>query len=168
MNAKTILVSVALLCAVAVSSSCDSNGDGSATSAEESDAGGLLDDAGSLSALEVINPVCGAGAGGETDGCDECVVQNCASHFSTCFGSDYATTLGGLCASFGECVMDCDCGDPDCFGGCLSDLQAAQGDPCLDCVRDLASCELQYCEVECQDEDTRDAGRDDAADTGAS
>jgi len=167
MNAKTLLVSVALLCAVAAASSCGSDGDTSATSTEEPDGGGLLDDAGSLSGLEVLNPVCGAGAGGETDGCDECVINNCESHFSTCFGSDYANTLGGLCASFGECIMDCDCGDPDCFGVCTSDLEAAQSDPCLDCVRGLASCELQHCEVECQEDDTRDAGRNDVADAGA-
>jgi hypothetical protein len=87
------------------------------------------------------------------------VAANCASQFAACFGPDWASDLGGICAGFGDCVMQCNCGDPACFGVCTSNLEANPGDPCPQCVQSLLQCELGQCASECQD-DSPDAGAD--------
>ncbi|MBW2525929.1 MAG: hypothetical protein JRI23_17230 [Deltaproteobacteria bacterium] len=122
--------------------------------------GGLVADAGSISGLALINPTCGVGDGGTvSQDCVQCATDHCSAEFEACFDSSWGTTLaGGICTTFGQCVMDCDCGDNECFNVCLQQLDAATGDPCRACVVDLVVCEQAHCDTECETNTGNDAG----------
>ncbi len=139
---------------------CGEDDDFDSAAEDGSDGGGLIDAGESLSGLQVINPSCGAGTGGELDECDDCVMAQCAAQFEQCFGAAWQTELGGTCSAFGACIQACDCGDSDCFGVCSSELESNPTDPCLSCVRTLLQCEVAECESICLDADEPDAGRD--------
>ena len=137
---------------------CGESGDFDAANEDESDGGGLIDAGESLNGLQVINPSCGAGTGGEQDECDDCVTNACSAEFEECFGSSWQTDLGGICATFGACIQACDCGDPECFGTCSTDLENSAADSCLSCVRSLLQCEVAECDSACTDADQADGG----------
>lgn len=123
--------------------------------------GGLVEDAGSISGLALINPSCGVGDGGTvSQACVDCATDNCSDDFVACFGSNWETTLAeGTCSTFGQCVMACDCGDNECFNVCLGQLDAAVGDPCRACVVDLVVCEQTHCDDVCDLSSGNDAGQ---------
>lgn len=123
--------------------------------------GGLLEDAGSISGLALINPTCGVGDGGTvSQDCVDCATANCSAQFVECFGADWQSSLaGGICTSFGQCVMDCDCGDNLCFNDCLAALDANVADPCRGCVVDLVACEQTHCDAQCDIDSHVDAGQ---------
>lgn len=122
--------------------------------------GGSLADAGSISGLALINPTCGVGDGGTVSGdCVDCAQDHCSSDFADCFGADWQTDLrGGVCSDFGGCVMDCDCGDNQCFNVCLDALDQNAMDPCRSCIVDLVGCEQAHCAEECDSSEDPDAG----------
>jgi hypothetical protein len=123
--------------------------------------GGLVEDAGSINGLALINPACGAGDGGTvSQECVQCATDNCSADFEACFGTAWGTTLsGGICTTFGACVMACDCGDNTCFNGCLQQLDASTSDPCRSCVVDLVICEQTHCGDVCDLSSGSDAGQ---------
>ena len=123
--------------------------------------GGMLEDAGSISGLALINPTCGVGDGGTvSQACVQCTTEHCSTQLDACFGGTWDSTLaGGICTSFGQCVMACDCGDNLCFNDCLQQLDANPADPCRSCVVDIVACEQTHCAVECDSNTGSDAGQ---------
>jgi hypothetical protein len=100
-------------------------GSDDSASAPVADASTPLEEAGALSGLEVVSPLCGG-----ADACSACMSASCADRYAACFGSAWETSLAGICSSFGSCITACDCGDPDCFNSCSDAL----ANPCLGCV----------------------------------
>jgi hypothetical protein len=115
---------------------------------------------GTVFGLALVSPSCGSGDGGTvTSECTSCTTEHCADKLAECFGSAWQTDLeGGVCTDFGACVMACECGDPDCFNACLTQLDAAYESACRSCIAELVTCEQSYCATECVSA-TPDAGQ---------
>ncbi len=137
---------------IAAGSGCDSD-TFATTSSSGTGGNSIVEDAGSISGLALINPTCGVGDGGTvSQACVDCTAEHCESEFNACFGSDWQNDLeSGICSAFGTCVENCDCGDHICFNDCLQALDANQADPCRACIINLIACELTHCESECED-----------------
>ena len=115
--------------------------------------GGVIEDAGTLHGLAVVNPACGTGDGGVDDECIACATSSCSTQFEACFASSWETSLvGGVCESFGQCVTDCGCGDNECFQACLDTIESTPGDACYGCLENLFACEQTNCSESCTDE----------------
>lgn len=128
--------------------------------------GGLLEEAGTLHGLAVVNPQCGTGDGGLDDACITCASNSCVSEYEACFDTGWQTTLvGGVCSDFGQCVTDCGCGDNECFQGCLDTLESDTSAPCYGCLVNLFTCQQNNCAEQCAEPEDEDAGAD--ADTDA-
>lgn len=135
-------------------------GSGGSAGVDAGTGGSVLDEAGTLHGLAIVNPSCGTGDGGPDDACITCATSSCVPEFESCFGAGWQTTLaGGTCTTFGQCVMDCDCGDNQCFRVCLADLEKDTASACYGCVTTLFTCEVTKCGDACAEE-LDDAGTD--------
>jgi hypothetical protein len=116
-------------------------------------------DAGSIFGLALVNPTCGTGDGGVVSSeCTSCAAAACGELFVECFGAEWQTDLaGGVCTSFGQCVMGCECGDADGFRACLEALGQEPASACYECIVSLVGCEQDHCAEACADS-TEDAG----------
>jgi hypothetical protein len=121
----------------------------------ESDAGVVATDSGdgataSLTGLAVVSPACGTDTQGRTAECRACAEQQCAVELAECFGATYTTTLaGGLCQTFGQCVMACSCGDQVCYQACVEAQSTTGPAACTDCLTRLLACETTQCSEIC-------------------
>jgi hypothetical protein len=122
---------------------------------ETSDSGTTATDSGdgataSLTGLAVVSPACGTDTQGRSADCRACAEQQCAPELTACFGDTYATTLaGGVCQTFGQCVMACSCGDQVCYQACV-DAQSTNGPAaCTDGLARLLACEAAQCSEIC-------------------
>lgn len=113
-----------------------------------------VSDAGTVYGLALVDPECGAGDGGvESSECTDCAKEHCADQFAECFGSSWQTDLaGGVCTTFGQCAMGCECGDAECFRDCLEALAQEPASGCYECIVALVGCEQSHCATECAEE----------------
>ncbi len=139
--------------AIGVSAGCDSDTDSDTSTGSSGTGGGLVEDAGTISGLTLINPNCGVGDDSTvSQACVDCAAEHCEPEFNACFGSDWLNDLdNGVCSTFGACVEACDCGDNACFNVCLQDLDDNHLDPCRSCIVTLIECEQTHCAEECDD-----------------
>ena len=74
----------------------------------------------------------------EIDTYDNCLLGQCGSQLSTCYGSGYQSgNFSGPCASNGSCISKCSCGDSACNTAC-----GQPSSTCVSCLSSVASCFL--------------------------
>jgi hypothetical protein len=135
-------------------------GTGGATGSD----GSIVEEAGTLHGLAIVNPACGTGDGGVDDDCITCASTSCVPEYQACFDSGWQTSLvGGVCADFGQCVTDCGCGDNTCFKGCVATIESDTANACYDCLTNLFTCEQNNCASECAEPVDDDAGVEDGS-----
>jgi hypothetical protein len=121
--------------------------------------GGLVEEAGTLHGLSVVNPACGTGDGGVGDECLSCASISCVAEYAACFDTGWQTSLvGGVCGDFGQCVVDCGCGDNVCFQACLKELEKQTEDACHGCLVNLFTCQRANCAEVCEEMVDEDGG----------
>ena len=171
MRTATLRLSLALLAVTAIATACGtdtatrgrggSGGGGGGGGVTDTGTGGTdtggsdtgTSDGGTdTTPVDCHDALSNGGAGG--DACLTCTQDACATETAAAFGTNFPTSVTGVCASFYECFMACPCNsadpselEPNCAIACATSIEPA----CQAATEALQACEDTNCATECSE-----------------